>query len=74
MDRKTWQVAGALFVIVPVLWSALGSAIGLYDRWVEVQARLNALERYRCAMGGRPPETIDWKRSMTECRETWGTR
>lgn len=66
MDRKTWQVAGALFVIVPVLWSAGSTLISLYDTWNKTQSaieqRLDKLERYKCAMGTKPPETINWKR------------
>jgi hypothetical protein len=74
VDKRTMQVAGALFVIVPMLWGIFSQVISLYERWDTMNDRVNRLERWRCAMGGKPPETIDWKRSVSNCRADWETR
>lgn len=71
IDKKTVQVAGALLVIVPLLWGVFGQVIGLYERWDTINDRVNRIERWRCAMGGKPPETIDWRRKMSDCRDQW---
>lgn len=74
MDKRTWQVAGSLFVILPLLWGALGAAKSVYDEWISTRSRIEKLERWRCAVGSRPPESLDWKRKMSECRDQWGER
>jgi hypothetical protein len=73
IDKRTIQVAGALFVIVPMLWGIFSQVIGLYERWDTMNDRVNRLERWRCAHGGKGQE-LDWQRSMEECRARWETR
>jgi len=64
------------FAVFGVLGSALGVGGKAWD-WIEtrkkaavqeelrrkaVDDRLRSLERWKCKMGGHPPDSIDWKR------------
>ena len=67
MDKKQLQILGALAVILPMLWGAGSTLIGVYSHWVEMRARVSQLEHWRCAQ--ELP-----KRSFSDCQADWEMR
>lgn len=63
LDNKTLRNIGlGAVVAAPIIFKLVVWLFAAQATWIATQHRLDKLERYRCAMGGHPPETIDWKR------------